>query len=152
MYTKKVLIIEDDMFIAGLVSDKLTARGFQVTHTPSGKEGVQKALEDEFSVVLLDLMLPDMSGFDVCEAIKKEPKSAKTPIIILSNLGSREDIEKGVALGASAFLIKSSVSPQEIASKIDEVLGIDESAAPPAGGEAGGPPPEGASETSGAVV
>jgi len=126
MEKKKVLSIEDDIFLSSLVSTKLTENGFDVLTAATGKEGIAKSKAELPSVILLDLMLPDMGGFEILQAIKGDPVTAHIPVIILSNLGGREEIEQGVKLGADSYLIKSNVLPQEVADLVAERITASE--------------------------
>ena len=119
---KKILIIEDDKFLRELISHKLSGEGFAVSEAVDGEEGVKKTKEDNPDLVLLDLILPGIDGFEVLSKIKEDPKASSIPVIILSNLGQREEIEKGLKLGAVDYLIKAHFTPGEIIEKIKSVL------------------------------
>jgi len=119
---KKVLSIEDDAFLSSLVSGKLIENGFSVVTAATGKEGIEKATTEKPDVILLDLMLPDIGGFDILKTLKANPETAGISIIILSNLGGREEIEESVKLGADGYLIKSNVLPQEVADMVNECI------------------------------
>ncbi len=127
---KKVLVIEDDAFLSSLVSEKLAQSGFIVEATMSGKEGIEKAHQG-VDLVLLDVMLPDMGGFEILETLKKDPATKDIPVIILSNLGGREEIEKGIKLGAATYLIKSNILPHEVAEMVEERINAKEKNTPP---------------------
>lgn len=119
----KVLIIEDDSFLRELVVKKLSGEGFEVIEGVDGEDGLKKAQEEEgIDIVLLDIILPGMQGFEVLEQIKSDPKTANLPVIILSNLGQKEDIEKGMKLGAVDFMIKAHFTPSEIITKIKGLI------------------------------
>lgn len=115
---KKILIVEDDKFLRELISQKLLKENFDIIEAIDGEEGVKKAKEDKPDLVLLDLILPGIDGFEVLSRIKMDPALAKTPVIILSNLGQREDVEKALKLGAIDYLIKAHFTPGEIIEKI----------------------------------
>lgn len=117
---KKVLSIEDDAFLSSLVSGKLIENGFSVITAATGKDGIEKSKTEKPDVILLDLMLPDIGGFDILKTIKADPETKDIPVIILSNLGGREEIEESVKLGADGYLIKSNVLPQEVADMVNE--------------------------------
>lgn len=117
---KKVLSIEDDAFLSSLVSGKLIENGFSVVTAATGKDGIEKSKTEKPDVILLDLMLPDIGGFDILKTIKADPETKDIPVIILSNLGGREEIEESVKLGADGYLIKSNVLPQEVADMVNE--------------------------------
>ena len=120
---KKILIIEDDRFLRELMSRKLLSLQFDVAVAVDGEEGLEKIKSEMPDVVLLDLILPGINGFEVLENAKKNPATAKIPVIILSNLGQSEDIKKGLKLGAEDFLVKAHFTPQEIVNKLKSILG-----------------------------
>ena len=122
MELKKVLSIEDDAFLSSLVSGKLIERGFSVITASTGKSGLAKAKLERPHLILLDIMLPDMGGFEILELLKSDPDTKDIPVIILSNLGGRDEIEKGVALGASSYLIKSNILPHEVAELVESQI------------------------------
>jgi len=119
---KKILIIEDDKFLRELISRKLSGESFDVAEAVDGEEGVKKVKEENPDLVLLDLILPGIDGFEVLSKVKEDPKVSSIPIIILSNLGQREEVEKGLKLGAVDYLIKAHFTPGEIIEKIKNVL------------------------------
>ncbi|MFH0819547.1 MAG: response regulator [bacterium] len=118
----KILIIEDEKFLRGLISRKLTAGGFEVIESIDGEDGLEKSKNEKPDLILLDLILPGINGFDVLAKIKEEPLTASIRVIILSNLGQREEIKKGLALGAVDYLVKAYFTPDQIMEKIQKVL------------------------------
>ena len=120
---KKILIVEDDKFLRELIAQKVAKEGFTMIQAMDGEEGVKKAKEEKPDLVLLDLILPSMDGFAVLTAIKGDSTIAATPVIILSNLGQKDDVEKGLKLGAADYLIKAHFTPGEIIEKIRSILG-----------------------------
>lgn len=119
---KKILLVEDDKFLRELMSKKLLSLGFEVSTAPDGETGLEMIKSEKPEVVLLDLILPGINGFDVLEKAKKDPKTASIPVVILSNLGQSEDIERGLKLGAKDFLVKAHFTPQEIVNKLKTIL------------------------------
>lgn len=119
---KKILIIEDDKFLRELIAQKLLKESYDVIGAIDGEEGVKKAIEEKPDLVLLDLILPGIDGFEVLAKIKEDSVIGKTPVIILSNLGQKDDVERGMNLGASDYLIKAHFTPAEIIGKIKSVL------------------------------
>ncbi|MGB2762369.1 MAG: response regulator [Minisyncoccales bacterium] len=119
---KKILIIEDDRFLRKIIVKKLTLEGFQTLEALDGEEGMKKTKEEKPALVLLDLVLPRINGFKVLSHIKKDQETSNIPIIILSNLGQREEIEKGLRLGAHDYMIKAHFTPDEIIEKINKIL------------------------------
>lgn len=117
----KILIIEDDKFLRDLIVRKLKSEGFDILEAIDGNEGLKKIQEEKINLVLLDLILPGIDGFEVLKKMK-ESSAAKIPVIILSNLGQRDDVERGLKLGAQDYLIKAHFTPQEIVDKIKGLL------------------------------
>jgi|SRR3989344_6672071 len=118
----KILIIEDDKFLRELIAQKLVKSGYDVLSSIDGEDGLKKIKEDRPDLVLLDLILPNIDGFEVLSQIKGDPKINAVPVIIFSNLGQKEDTEKGLKLGAADYLIKAHLTPGEIVEKIKNVL------------------------------
>ncbi len=119
----KVLIVEDDRFLRELLIRKLEGQGFIISTAVEGKEALSKAKEELPQLILLDLILPGIDGFEVLKQIKEDSQINKIPVIILSNLGQQEEVEKGLKLGAADYLVKAHFTPDEIIGKIKEVLG-----------------------------
>jgi CheY-like chemotaxis protein len=119
---KKILLIEDDKFLRELMNKKLMTLGYDVVSAADGESGLVMIKETKPDVVLLDLILPGINGFEVLEKAKQDPEIANIPVVILSNLGQGEDIEKGLALGAKDFLVKAHFTPQEIVNKLKSIL------------------------------
>jgi len=120
---KKVLIVEDDKFLRELISQKLLKEGYDIAETVDGEKGLETVKKEKPDLVLLDLILPGINGFDVLTKIKEDPSLAQIPVIILSNLGQKDDIERGLKLGAVDYLIKAHFTPGEIIAKVKSVIG-----------------------------
>lgn len=119
---KKVLIIEDDEFIEGLEARKMLAQGFDVISAKTGEEAIKKILEPNINIILLDLELPNCSGFDILGEIKKSEKTNKIPVIVYSNMGTEENSNKAKEMGANAFFVKSSLSLSELVEEINKLI------------------------------
>ena len=119
---KRILIVEDDKFLRELISHKLIKEGYDIIEAADGEEGIKKAMEEKPDLVLLDLILPGIDGFEVLYRMKASPETSSIPVIILSNLGQKDDVEKGMRLGASDYLIKAHFTPGEIIGKIKGLL------------------------------
>ena len=119
-----VLIVEDDQFLRELVSKKLALENFKVYAAENGEEGYQKIISEKPSIVLLDIILPVLNGFELLEKIRnhKDAIISKTPIIMLSNLGQESDIKKGEELGANDYLVKASLTTDEIVKKLQAYM------------------------------
>jgi DNA-binding response OmpR family regulator len=120
--TKTILIIEDDRFLREVISQKLLKEGYNPVGAVDGEEGIRKVKEIKPDLVLLDLILPGIDGFEVLSQMKEDPLLAQIPVIILSNLGQKEEIEKGLKMGAVDYLIKAHFTPGEIIEKIKTAL------------------------------
>ncbi len=120
---KNILIIEDDEFLRGLISKKLFAEDFKISVAVDGEEAVKKIKEEKPDLILLDLILPVMNGFEVLSKIKKDSSTNSIPVIILSNLGEKEDIDKALTLGVVDYLIKAQFTPEEIVEKVEKIFG-----------------------------
>jgi len=119
---KKILIVEDDKFLRDLITQKLNAENFDVVIAQDGEEGIRKIEEEKPDLVILDLLLPVIDGFEVLKRMKANSKIADTPVIILSNLGQKEDVERGMALGAKDYMIKAHFTPNEVIDKVKKYL------------------------------
>jgi len=119
---KTILIIEDDKFLRELIAQKLIKEGFEISEAVDGEEGIKKVKEEKPDLVLLDLILPGIDGFEVLSRMREESTLTSIPVIILSNLGQKEDVEKGLKLGAVDYLIKAHFTPGEIIDKIRAAL------------------------------
>ena len=118
----KILLIEDDKFLRELIIQKLGKEGFDVSEAPEGESGLLKMKEERPDLVLLDLILPGIDGFEVLSRMKKDTELGSIPVIILSNLGQKDDVQKGMDLGAEDYLIKAHFTPGEIVEKIRATL------------------------------
>lgn len=119
----KILLVEDDLFLAGMYVTKLNLENFEVEHAEDGEKGLSLAKNSHPDVVLLDIILPKMSGFDVLKNLKGDPATKDIPVILLTNLGQRDDVQKGLDLGAADYLIKAHFMPSEVVKKIKGLIG-----------------------------
>ncbi len=119
---KKILIVEDDKFLRELITKKLKDEGYETVGAADGEEGVEKVKKESPDIVLLDLILPGIDGFEVLSKIKEDPALSSIPVVILSNLGQREEVEKGLKLGAVDYMIKAHFTPGEITEKVKLIL------------------------------
>jgi two-component system phosphate regulon response regulator PhoB/two-component system alkaline phosphatase synthesis response regulator PhoP len=117
----KVLVVEDDRFLISAYRAKLSKSGFEVQLAGDGVEALAALKSFIPDVILLDLVMPRMDGFATLEAIKKQETLKNIPIIVTSNLGQKEDIDKAMQLGATDFMIKSDFSMEELIARIQSV-------------------------------
>lgn len=113
-----ILLIEDDTFLAGMYVTKLTMEHFHVELATDGASGLAKAESGHPDLILLDILLPKMNGFDVLRRIKEHPELRSVPVILLTNLGQKSDVVQGLDLGAADYLIKAHFMPSEVVDKI----------------------------------
>jgi len=118
----KVLIVDDDAFLSGIYATKLELEGFAVVTARDGDEGLKAAFKEKPELILLDVLMPKLDGFEVLKRLKADASTKDTPVIMLTNLGQKEDIEKGLEEGAVDYLIKAHFVPAEAVAKIKKVL------------------------------
>lgn len=119
---KKILIVEDDKFLRELIVKKLSNEGYEIIEAADGEQGLQKIKEDRPELVLLDLILPGIDGFEVLTQKREDPFINAIPVVVLSNLGQKEDVDKGLNLGATDYLIKAHFTPGEIIEKVRNII------------------------------
>lgn len=120
----KILIVEDDKFLRELIVKKLVKENFETVEANDGEEGFKMILSEKPDLILLDLILPGIDGFEVLSRVKADDSLKNIPVIVLSNLGQREDVEKCVKLGATDYMVKAHFTPIEIIEKVKTVLKI----------------------------
>ena len=118
----KVLIVEDDVFLADLYKTKFALEGFEVLVAYDGEKGLESIKKNSPDIILLDLILPKIGGFAILETIKADNKLKSIPVILLTNLSQKADIEKGLQMGASDYLIKAHFMPSEVVAKIKKIV------------------------------
>lgn len=120
---KKILIVDDDKFLLDMYSIKFGESGYETTTALNGEEALKK-LEEGLrpEVCLVDVVMPGMDGFELVQKIR-ETYDHSCSVIILSNLGQKEDVEKGLSLGADGYIVKASATPTEVVAKVREIIG-----------------------------
>ncbi len=119
-----ILVVEDDKFLRELLVRKLFGEGFTVESAIDATGTFEILSRWKPGIILLDLILPGEDGFSILEKLKKDKELASPPVIILSNLGQQEDIDRAMALGAADFMVKANFTLDEIIEKVTKVLGI----------------------------
>jgi CheY-like chemotaxis protein len=119
---KKILIVEDDEFLRSLNAKRLETEGFEVSIAVDGSEALTKLTEIKPDLIFLDLLLPNVDGFEVLTKIKQDDTTKNIPVIVFSNLGQPEDIEKAKQLGADDFMVKANFTLDDVIAKIKEIL------------------------------
>ncbi len=123
-----VFVIDDDAFLLDMYALKFSQKNFQVTSASGTLQALEK-LRTGFvpDIIVVDLVMPAMDGFEFLEVVKKDGLAPNALIIILSNLGQQEDIDRGLALGAAGYIIKASATPSEVVAKVLETIEHKES-------------------------
>lgn len=119
---RAILLIEDDAFLAGMYVKKLELEGFSVLHAADGRQGLKLATQKKPDLIMLDIILPKMDGYEVLTHLKDDPATRPIPVLLLTNLGQREDVSRGLKLGAADYLIKAHFMPSEVIEKVKRVL------------------------------
>lgn len=118
-----ILVAEDDKLYAKVYQNKLSKEGYMVTVVNDGQVAFEKAKELSPDLILLDMIMPKMDGFQTLTALKNDPKTKNIKVVVMSNLGQDSDIEKAKLMGALDYFVKSNVSITELVTKIKELLG-----------------------------
>jgi DNA-binding response OmpR family regulator len=123
--TKTILIIEDEQVLASLLKRKLSRRGYQSIIATDGREGLKKTKEIQPDLILLDIVMPEMSGFEVMEAKQRMKTIKDIPIIIISNSGQPVEISRAQKLGAEDWVVKTNFDPEEVVRKVEKILPLN---------------------------
>lgn len=129
---KKILLVEDEDFIRELYVRQLTKAGFEVKSTADGQSGLAALKAEQFDLLLLDIMLPGMNGLQLLREFKTQYPNSPMITILLTNLGQEAVIKEGFELGAQAYLIKASYTPDQVVSEVKNALFGSQSPAAPA--------------------
>lgn len=119
---KKILLVEDENFIRELYTRQLTKAGFLVKEAIDGQSGLNTLKQEQFDLLLLDIMLPGMNGLQLLREFKTQNPNSKMITILLTNLGQEAVIKEGFELGAQAYLIKASYTPDQVVNEVKNVL------------------------------
>lgn len=119
---RRVLLAEDDRFLRRAAEARLRRHGLEVLTAADGEEALRIARAEPLDLVLLDVVMPKLQGFEVLKALKQDVATARIPVIVLSNLGQQRDVAQAMALGAVAFLIKAHLSLQDLVDRVDAAL------------------------------
>ncbi len=120
---KKILLVEDDNFLSTILGNRLKKEGFAVLQASNGEEALSILKTEQPSLIILDLILPKKSGFDVLETISADPQLNRIPVVVFSNLGQDSDIEKIKALGALEYRIKVRTSVDDFTGIVKDIVG-----------------------------
>ena len=120
--TYRILLVEDEDFLRHIFKLRLTAEGYEVTDVDSGEAAWEALKQSVPHLIILDLYLPQMNGFEFLERLKAHPALSQVAVLILSGLGQDADIRKGLELGAREYVIKTKLQPSEFLEKVRKLL------------------------------
>lgn len=120
---KVIFLVEDDLFLSDMYRTKFELSGYQMPHAEDGEVAMRMIKDAKPDLILLDIVLPKKSGFDVLKDLKADAELAKIPVILLTNLSQKDDVDKGFKLGAKDYVIKAHFTPAEVVAKVEKVLG-----------------------------
>jgi DNA-binding response OmpR family regulator len=123
MGKKTVLLVEDDRFLSSLLRNRLEKEGISVIYAEDGEAAIQSLKQIRPDLVLLDIILPKKSGFEVLEAIQQDPTLKDGPVVIISNLGQEGDMERGKELGAIRYFVKAQTSIDDLVMNVKQMVG-----------------------------
>ncbi len=118
-----ILIVEDDTFLLNIYKTKFEFENFKVSTAENGEVGLAEARKKHPDLILLDILMPKVDGFTFLQELKKDKTIQDIPVILLTNLGQKDDVQKGLDLGAKDYIIKAHFKPSEILEKVRKVLG-----------------------------
>lgn len=119
---KKILLVEDEQIISEMYQTKLKSDGYDVLMADNGSDGLKMAISEKPDLVLLDIMLPLLDGFSVLEKMKANEAIAAIPVVMVTNLSTEEDRQKGERMGALDYLVKSNMTPEQLSQAIAKYL------------------------------
>ncbi len=119
---KKVLIIEDDPYIADMYATKFRMNEYEIKLAKNGVKAFDELQKEKPDIILLDLLMPGMDGYEFLEKIKKEKEFKNIKVIILTNLGQKREIERALKLGANDYIVKAYFTPEEVVRKVEKLL------------------------------
>ena len=122
---QRILIVDDDSMIQDIYLRKFTESGFEATAASDGATALKKIADEQPDLVLLDLVMPQMDGFEVLRELGVMKLAKKPKVVLLTNLGQKEEVERGLALGASDYIIKAHLTPSEVVGRVREVLRVE---------------------------
>ncbi len=120
---KSILLIEDDPFLIDIYSQKFKRSRFEIRAAETADQAFQMVKEKIPDLILLDIVLPQVDGWSILKKIKADKSLSEVKIIVFSNLGQKEEVEKGLSLGAVKYLIKAQYTPLEVVKEIEKILG-----------------------------
>jgi DNA-binding response OmpR family regulator len=117
-----ILLIEDDPFLVNIYREKFENEGFKMIVAKDGEQGLELALKEKVDVIILDLLLPKLSGIDILNQLREKGRQKDTPIVVLTNLTQEKEAKESLQLGVKEYLIKANLTPGQLAEKIRKYL------------------------------
>jgi CheY-like chemotaxis protein len=118
---KKILVVDDDELVLIAIQELLSPLGFSVVKACSGADALEKIAQEQFDLIILDIIMPEMDGFEVCQRIRQTNSYTETPIMMLTAKSGEEDKERGIEVGANLYLPKP-ISPKKLIALVEEAL------------------------------
>lgn len=118
----RIMWVEDDVFLNDIIARRMKNYNGSLLHANNGDEAFTILQAEKPDIIILDILLPGMNGFEILEKIKNDPTTKDIPVMILSNFGQDQEVEKGMALGAEKYLVKATLTPDEILSEVQNIL------------------------------
>jgi len=119
---KKILIVEDEEFLLDIYKKKFESLGFKVVTLTDGRDCLEVAKKEKVDFILLDIILPGKTGYEVLGELKGDSATKQIKVLVMSNLGQKEEIDKALRLGASGYVVKANLTPRELADKVAKMI------------------------------
>jgi DNA-binding response OmpR family regulator len=119
---KKIIIAEDEPTLMGMYKLYFERADFEVIGVENGSECIDSAKKDVPDLILLDIMMPKVDGWEVLKNLKNDPEAKKIPILVFSNFGQPQEIQKGLDMGADDYVVKSNLTPKEVLDKVNQMI------------------------------
>jgi len=119
---KLLMIVEDDPLLIKMYKTKIVSEGYRVVAAQDGEEGLKKAIESKPDGIILDVMMPKLSGIDMLERLRRDPHGKSIPVIVISNLSQEAESNKAKELGANEYLVKANYTPKEVIEHLKQYL------------------------------
>lgn len=120
---KKILLVEDDPLLIDIYTTKLEGGGYRVAVEEKGDRVIEAIQEEKPDLIILDIVLPNQDGWAILQDIRSRPEFSNIKVVVLSNLGQKEEVEKGLKLGAVKYLIKAHYTPTQVLEEINHLVG-----------------------------
>jgi DNA-binding response OmpR family regulator len=119
---KRIMWVEDDLLLSDMISKKCSLNECSLLHAVDANQAFDILSKEKPDIIILDILIPGKNGFEILEEIKNNPETKYIPVVILSNFGQKDEIEKGLSLGAEKYLVKATLTLDEILSQVNDVL------------------------------